>query len=311
MKIVVIGTFPESTQIHIRQSFPSDWRICIVAPAAADAVLSDADVVIPEHISVDRLFLEKAPRLKLVQTGSGYDNVDVEACTKRNIYVCNAAGINATAVAEHVMALILCWYKNIAYLDSFMKSRGKESELNYSGGELAGKTIGIIGLGNVGRTLANYCKAFGMTVLGYSHKPLDVPGVEQVELDQLYTLSDIVSVHVPLLPSTRHMIDSETFSRMKPSAILVNTARGAIVNEVDLVEALRKQEIAGACLDVYEQEPISENSPLRALPNVILTPHTAGLPDSVRFHQKRFDFFRENIIKVMNKEKPDSALNEL
>lgn len=311
MKIVVIGTFPEATQIHIRQSFPPDWQVCIVTPSAADALLSDADVVIPEHISVDRLFLEKAPRLRLVQTGAGYDNVDIEACTKRGIYVCNAAGINAAAVAEHVMALILCWYKNIAYLDSFMKIRGKERDVSYSGGELTGKTIGIIGLGHIGQRLANYCNAFGMTVLGYSHKPLDVPGVEQIELEQLYALSDIVSVHVPLLPSTRHMIDSEAFSRMKPSAILVNTARGAIVNETDLIEALRTHKIAGACLDVYEQEPLSEDSPLREFSNVILTPHTAGLPDSVRFHQKRYDFFRANIIKVMNGEKPDLALNEL
>lgn len=309
MKIVVIGIFPEAAQARIRQSFPSDWQVCIVPPPAAEAVLSDADIVVPEHISVDRPFLEKAPRLRLVQTGAGYDNVDIEACTERGIYVCNAAGINAAAVAEHVMALILCWYKNIAYLDSFMKSRGKEGELSYSGGELAGKTIGIIGLGHIGQKLAGCCKAFDMTVLGCGHKPLDIPGVELVEPDQLYARSDIVSVHVPLLPSTRHMIDSAVFSRMKPSALLVNTARGAIINEADLIEALRTHTIAGACLDVYEQEPLSEDSPLRDLPNVILTPHTAGLPDSVRFHQKRYDFFRANIIKVMNNEKPDSALN--
>lgn len=309
MNVVIIGDFPAAAQVNIRQAFPADWQICIVPAAGAGAFLSDADAVIPEHLPIDSAFLDRAPKLRLVQTGAGYDNVDIEECTRRGVYVCNAAGINARAVAEHVMALILCWYKNIAYLDSFIKSHGRESELCYVGGELAGKTIGIVGLGHTGKALAAYCKAFDMNVLGYSRHPLDIPGVEQVELDSLYQKSDIVSLHVPLSPSTRHMVNAQVFSRMKPNALLVNTARGAIIEEAHLIDALQNHKIGGACLDVYEQEPLSENNPLRDLPNVILTPHTAGLPDGVKFHKKRYAFFAENIARVMRGEKPSSALN--
>lgn len=122
MKIVITGEFPEAAKALIRASFPDDWDLCILLPEEAEGELADADVLIPEHLAVDAALLEKAPRLKLVQTGAGYDNVDLEACTRRGVQVCNAAGINADAVAEHVMAFILCWYKNLLYLDGFMKA---------------------------------------------------------------------------------------------------------------------------------------------------------------------------------------------
>lgn len=311
MRVVIIGRFPENSKRRIMSSFPREWDLRIVPPEEAGRCLADAEVVIPEHIRVDDAFLDRAPKLLLVQTGAGFDNVDIEACTRRGIRVCSAAGVNATAVAEHVMALILCWYKNIHVLDQVMKAGGDERNLDYTGAELSGRTIGIIGLGAIGRRVARYCGVFDMRILGYSRRPVTVQGVEPVELDSLYAQSDIVTVHLPLNDSTRHMIGRDVFAKMKNTALLVNTARGPIVDERQLVEALKRREIGGACLDVYEEEPLARNSPLRDLPNVILTPHTAGLPDGVKFHEKRYAFFVNNISRVLQGEMPENALNML
>ena len=146
MKVVIIGFFPDAAKDRILESFPCSWNVRIVMPDEAEQELADADVLIPEHILINDEILQKAPKLKLVQTGAGYDNVDLCACTMHGVQVCNAAGVNANAVAEHVMAFILCWYKNIVTLDKFLKAGSEESELNYCGAELAEKTISCNGL---------------------------------------------------------------------------------------------------------------------------------------------------------------------
>ncbi len=310
MKVVIIGSFPDMTKENIRNSFPGEWQICIGPPAEMENEIKDADVLIPEHVKVDAALLKKAPGLKLVQTGAGYDNVDLEACTRSGVQVCNASGVNANAVAEHVMALILCWYKNIAKLDKYMKAHGDDSCLDYTGAELSEKTIGIIGLGHVGKQVAEYCEAFHMKVLGYSYKPFKINGVEQRDLESLIRESDIISLHIPLKDSTRHMINADVFSMMKPDALLINTSRGAIIDEPQLVRALEYGEIGGACLDVFEEEPLHMDHPLRKLDNVILTPHTAGLPDGVKFQKKRYEFFVSNIERIMRNETPECCLNQ-
>ncbi len=312
MKIAIIGSFPHAAKEQIISRFPEAWEVRILHPyEAAEEELRDADVLIPEHIKINAALLEKAPRLKLIQTGAGYDNVNLEDCTRYGVQVCNAAGVNANAVAEHVMAFILCWYKNITYLDSFLKAHRDEGELQYKGAELSEKTIGIIGLGNVGKKVAAYCNAFHMNVLGYSHKPFDIAGVQQKDLDSIYRESDIVSIHIPLNESTRHMIDSHAFDKMKSDAVLINTSRGAVIDQDQLILAIKQGSIGGACLDVYEDEPLSMDNPLRDLNHVILTPHTAGLPDGVKYHKKRYDFFISNIKKVMNGELPECRLNQI
>ena len=217
---------------------------------------------------------------------------DLAECTRRGILVCSAAGVNAAAVAEHTMALILGWYKNIVYLDTFLKAYRDSRELCYSGGELCGKTAGIIGLGAIGQRVSALCRAFGMNVLGYSRHPKCVQGVEDVGLEALLARSDVVSLHVPATPETQHMIGRQAFRRMKPSAILVNTARGSIVHEADLVEALSCHQIAGACLDVYEEEAgifytdqssegIEDDTLARliSMPNAIITSHQGYLTE--------------------------------
>lgn len=314
MKILIVGYFTENSKSNVIGNFPEEWDVVIVPPGKEMLHhIKDCQVIIPEHIKVDSNLLSIARELKLVQTGAGFDNVDIDACTKLGIWVANAAGVNAQAVAEHVMALMLSYYKNIPFLDTFMKNSMDENQLYYTGSELKGKTIGIIGLGAVGKKVAEFCRVFDMNVLAYARNTVVHSDgfVKITDFDTLISLSDIVSVHVSLNQQTKHLLNKEVFKKMKNTALFINTARGGIVNERDLIDALKNKDILGACLDVFESEPLPINSELRSLGNVILTPHTAGMPDGLKFHKKRYEFFVNNIKRVENGEEPESKLNQL
>jgi D-3-phosphoglycerate dehydrogenase len=314
MKILIVGYFTEASKSNISRHFPQDWDVVIVQPGKEMLHhIEDCQVLIPEHIKVDRSLLSIAKNLKLVQTGAGFDNVDIDACTQYGVWAANAAGVNAQAVAEHVMALILSYYKNIPFLDTFMKNRIDENRLDYRGSELKGKTIGIIGFGAIGKKVAEFCKVFDMNVLAYARNPIVQSDgfVKMTDFDTLVSASDIVSVHVSLNQQSKQLINKEVFKKMKNASLFINTARGGIVNERDLIDALKNGYISGACLDVFESEPLPIDSELRNLSNVILTPHTAGMPDGVKFHKKRYDFFVNNIKRVENGEEPVSNLNQL
>ncbi|WP_315074683.1 NAD(P)-dependent oxidoreductase [uncultured Clostridium sp.] len=314
MKILIVGYFTEASKLNVTRYFPEEWDVVIVPPGKEMLHhIEDCQVIIPEHIKVDSSLLSIAKKLKLVQTGAGFDNVDIDACTQRGVWVANAAGVNAQAVAEHVMALILSYYKNIPFLDAFMKNKMDENQLDYTGSELKGKTIGIIGLGAVGKKVAEFCRVFDMNVLAYARNVVVQSDgfVKITDFDALVSESDIVSVHVSLNQQTKQLINKEVFKKMKNTALFINTARGGIVNESDLINALKNKDISGACLDVFESEPLPIDSELRNLGNVILTPHTAGMPDGLKFHKKRYDFFVNNIKRVENGEEPESKLNQL
>lgn len=311
MNLLIIGDYPVATQARMRAAFPAEWQITIAAPDACAPHLADAEAVIPEHVLVDDAFLAQAPRLRFVQVGAGYDNVDLAACSRRGVQVCNAAGLNADAVAEHVMALLLCHYKNICPLNQFMHAGGTSPLPDYRGGELAGRTLGLVGLGHIGRAVAARAQAFGLRLLGWSYRPIQVPGVTPVSLPQLFTESDIVSLHVPLTDDTRHLIDDAALAQMKPGALLINTARGGLIDEAALVRALQSGTLGGACLDVFAEEPLPAESSLRQLDNVILTPHTAGYPDGPKFHAKRIAYFAANIQRWLSGEQLQGKLNNL
>ena len=314
MKILIVGYFTENSKSNIIRHFPEEWDIVIVPPGKEMLHhIKDCQIIIPEHIKVDSNLLSIAKKLKLVQTGAGFDNVDIDACTKLGIWVANAAGVNAQAVAEHVMALILSYYKNIPFLNAFMKNSMDANQLDYTGSELNGKTIGIIGFGAVGKKLAEFCRVFDMKVLAYARNALVQSDgfVKMTDFDTLVSTSDIVSVHVSLNQQTKQLINKAVFKKMKNTALFINTARGGIVNERDLTDALKNRDISGACLDVFESEPLPIDSELRNLGNVILTPHTAGMPDGLKFHKKRYEFFVNNIKRVENGEEPESKLNQL
>lgn len=309
MNVLIIGDFPSKTKQEIYKAFPQEWQVHITDLQSASLYLSTAEAIIPEHVPVNSSLLKQAPQLKIIQTGAGYDNVDVAECTHRGVKVCNAAGVNANAVVEHTLALILSWFKNIPYLDQFMKEQQPASQLTYSGAEIAGKTLRIIGLGNIGERLARIGLALNMNVLAFNHHPRHISGVRMVDLSTLYKNSDIISLHIAATSVTHHLIDYQAFQQMKSSALLVNTSRGSIVDEAALISALQTHEIAGACLDVFEQEPLPINSPLRHLSNVILTPHTAGLPDGVKFHRRRYEFFKENLTRFAKGEESENLVN--
>jgi len=310
MKIVIIRNASQETQRLIAGQFPADWKIEFVAEKELPKEIEDADVLIPENATIPVAILSRAERLKLIQTGAGYDNVPIAECTQSGIYVANAPGINAQAVAEHVFAFILCWYKNILPLNAVMKAGGDTP--NYRGAELADMVIGIIGWGHIGKEVARLANAFNIQVLGYHYRPVKAEAeVKFVDWQTLLKASDILSVHVALNDKTRHMFGTKAFETMKPDAFMINTSRGAVIDESALIDALNNGKIGGAGLDVFEEEPLPADSPLRKLNNVILTPHIAGEPDGLYLHFKRLKFFVENARRVSIGKPPNSALNTI
>lgn len=310
MKVVIVGRFSERTRELIASTFPRDWKVVLTAAEDLAKELEDADVLIPEHFSIDAPLLDGASRLKLIQTGAGYDNVNIDECTKRGVFVSRARGVDAGAVAEHVFAFILSWFKNVILLDQMMKQRAYD--VDYVGAELSGKAIGIVGLGSIGQEVGRLAHAFRMKVLGCHSRRINLsPEIELVDLPTLLQRSDIVTLHVSFHQQTRHMIGRKELALMKRDALLINTSRGPIIDEEALIEALEKGQIGGAALDVFETEPLPKDSPLRKMRNVILTPHTAGMPDGLKFHQKRYEFFVGNIRRISEGKPPVNALNEV
>ena len=214
------------------------------------------------------------PELKLISIwGTGTDNVDLAAARELGIRVTNTPGVSAIAVAEHALTLMLAVARKILQVDSQVR-QGQWPRAMVS--RIHGKTLGLIGTGAIGGEMARLGKAVGCRVIAWTFHPRG--GIaEWVSFEDVFRQSDFVSLHVRQSPETVGMIRREHFEMMKPGAILINTARGAIVNEADLLEALQAGRIAGAGLDVFEQEPLPEKSPFLSLPNVVLTPHSAGI----------------------------------
>ncbi|KON29313.1 hypothetical protein AC480_03375 [miscellaneous Crenarchaeota group archaeon SMTZ1-55] len=258
-------------------------------------------------------FLKHARKLRMVQTPSiGYDGIDIEACTDHSVIVCIVVTYSES-VAQHTWALILNVSKHIAKADRVMRIGGwPDWPTNFFGIELHGTTLGVIGLGDIGRRVAlKGSLAFNMRVLAYN--PFVDPTQAQlyharlVDLETLLRESDIISIHCPLTPSTWHLIGAEQLKLLKSTAILVNTARGAIIDQTALIEALEKEQLFGAGLDVFEEEPLSPLNPLRRLENVILTPHLAyATKKAVR---NTWIGAVGNILRFMKGQKPNWILN--
>jgi D-3-phosphoglycerate dehydrogenase len=223
--------------------------------------------------------LAAAPALRLVSIwGTGTDNVDLDAARRLGVTVTNTPGVAAVAIAEHSLGLLLAVARRLPRLDAETR-RGA-----WVRGEvvlLRGRTLGIVGLGAVGREFARIGAGIGMRVIAWTMHPDPSLGVELVELDELLATSDVVSLHLRLSPDSRGLIGASAFARMKPSAILINTARGPIVDESALIEALTNGRIAGAGLDVFDTEPLPKGHPLASLDSVVLTPHSAGIAPEV------------------------------
>jgi D-3-phosphoglycerate dehydrogenase len=227
--------------------------------------------------------IARCPDLLAICTpGAGYDVVDVTACNAAGVIVCNNSGPGAEAVAEHALGLMLALCKRIAQADRALRSGRAAEREAFRGSELRGKVLGLVGLGQIGRRLAELCRgAFAMTVLAYdpllSADQVAARGAEAVELDTLLARADFVALNCPLTPQTRGLVGRAQFARMKPGAFFVTTARGGVHDEAALLDALRSGRLAGAGLDVFEQEPPPADHPLLALDTVIATPHVAGI----------------------------------
>ena len=250
--------------------------------------IADADAVLCNKTLLNSHTLRLAKNLKYIGLfATGYNNVDVDYCREHGITVCNAGVYSTNAVAQHTFALILAHFNRVAEYDRYVQDgRWKRSPtfspFVYPLNELAGKTIGIVGLGAIGRTVAKIANAFEMRVLACNRSPVSAEGVDQVPFDTLLAQSDIVSVHCPLNSDSENMFNSEAFAKMKRGALFVNTARGGVMNERDLLDALQSGKLGGACIDTLAVEPMEEDCILMGAPNCIITPHIAWAPVETR-----------------------------
>jgi D-3-phosphoglycerate dehydrogenase / 2-oxoglutarate reductase len=255
-----------------------------ITPDALVASISSYDgLVVRSRTKVTKQIIENGKKLKVIaRAGTGVDTIDVEAAKNRGIPVINAKGANAEAVAEHTIGFMLMLARNMAPVASAL-SAGRWEKKTYTAMELKGKTLGIIGLGAIGSRVAQIAVGLGMTVVVYNRtsdeksKRVHELGGRLVNLGELLQISDVVSIHVPLTPETKRLLGEKEFSSMKKTAYFINTARGEIVDQQALVKALQDGKIAGAALDVYEEEPLPAGSPLCGLPNILLTPHVASV----------------------------------
>jgi D-3-phosphoglycerate dehydrogenase len=270
MNIVIADKMEEEVVAEIQK-----LGSCIVTPSDLKGALADADALIVRSATkVSGELLQAAPKLRIVaRAGVGLDNVDKEACAKRGIKVINTPGASSNAVAEFALGMMFSISRKLPRADAGMKA-GKWLKKELTGSELSGRTLGIVGLGRIGSSLALKAKALGMVILFYDPHSNDSVVGKRVSIEEIFASSDFISLHVPATPQTQGMVNANMLGKMKKTAVIVNTARGSLVDEEALYAALSEGRIGGACLDVYSQEPYSGK--LCGLPNAILTPHIAG-----------------------------------
>lgn len=259
--------------------------VVVTTVAELEPHLPSVEVLVSTPFTpITEAMLAAAPKLRFLQVaGVGVDHVDLDAARRLGIAVANVAGANAVSVAEHVVMAILALMRGLATAHEAMRAgEWPLTRWMATARDLAGRTVGIVGMGRIGREVAARLLPFGVALLYHDVRRLpaadeDALGVTYVVLDDLLASSDVVTLHLPLTPETRNLLDRERLGRMKPGALLVNTARAELVDEAALVEALGSGRLGGAAIDVFAPEPPPPDHPLRRLPNVLLTPHGAGV----------------------------------
>lgn len=306
MHDIVISEFMDDAAVdRLRQEHSCLYEPTLVdRPAELTAAVAGARaLVVRNRTQVNAALLEAAPRLECVgRLGVGLDNIDLDACKARDVAVYPATGANDLAVAEYVIAMTLVLLRR-AYGASAAVAAGQWPRQALIGEEMAGKTMGLVGFGAIAHEVAARAGALGMDVVAYDpHLPADHPQwkmARRLALDALLAEADVVSLHVPLTQSTRHMLDAGALACMKPQAVLINAARGGIVDEPALCTALRNRQIAGAALDVFEQEPVTAESGaiFAGIDTLVLTPHIAGVSteSNVRVSNKTADAVLEHL----------------
>ena len=262
------------------------------------------DMILCNKTIIDRVVIESAKKLKFIGLlATGYNNIDITAAKESGIIVCNAGSYSTSAVAQQVFAYILNHYNAVNRYNDFVQNGGWQQSPTFSvlwfpSDELKDKTIGSIGYGSIGKRVAEIALAFQMNVLVYTRTPKSDNRVRFTSLDELLKNSDIITPHCPLNEQSKEMFNKETFSKMKDRAFFINTARGGIINEQDLAEALKSGKLSGAAIDVLNEEPMSKDCVLKGVPNLIITPHTAWAPLETR--KRLLGIVEDNIKAFLN-----------
>ena len=303
MKIAVLDwyTVNNSGDIPVSQLEElGDVRVfSLTSPGETVANIGDAEIVLCNKVLITREVMDACPNIKYIGLfATGFNNVDIECAAEKGITVCNAGQYSTNAVAQQTFAYILDHFSRISEYDKAVRNGEWERSPAFSyfpipTSELAGKTLSIIGYGSIGRKVAEIGHAFGMEIVVSTRtKPSDCP-YEVTDMMSAAEKADVLTFHCPLTDKTAGIINKELLSHMKPSAMLINTARGGVVNEAELAEALKNGTISAAYLDVLEKEPMSPDTPLKGLQNCIITPHTAWAPLETR--QRLVDIVCDNI----------------
>jgi D-3-phosphoglycerate dehydrogenase len=308
----ILKTRPDVRLDRLENESPDGVSAPILAAAHAYQIGAARDEL-AKHFHVDEDLLRRAPNLLIVSSnGAGFDPVDVEACTAAGVLVVNQSGGNANSVAEHALGMLLTLSKRILEADRALRRDPNVNRNALMGTEAQGKTIGIVGLGNVGRRIAELCKGLlHMKVLAYdpylTATEMAARGGEKVELDELLRRSDYVSISCPLNKDNRGMIGAREFALMQPHAYFITTARGFIHDEAALADALRNKRIAGAGLDVWAKEPPPPDHPLLQFDNVLASPHTAGVTKEARINMGRIA--AEQLLDALDGKRPPRLIN--
>lgn len=249
---------------------------------------ADADIILCNKTVIDREIFAVAKKLRYIGTfATGYNNIDISAAKEYGVTVCNAAEYSTNAVAQQVMGYILIHFTKIPQYNKFVKEGGWKksaifSHISFGADEVYDKVLGIVGYGSIGKAVAKAALGLGMKVKVYTRTPKIDDNVEFVSFDELLNTSDVITMHCPLNKDSEKMMNSETFSKMKKGAFFINTARGGVIDENALFEALKSGQLSGAAVDVLTTEPMNENCVLWNAPNIIITPHSAWSPLTTR-----------------------------
>jgi D-3-phosphoglycerate dehydrogenase len=276
------------------------------------SVVGDADAIVVQYAPVTRKVLEAAPQVKVVsEYGVGVDSIDIAACTERGIAVCNVPDYCWEEVSDHAVALALALDRGVVRLDRAIRSGDYSLQSVKPLQRLSKRVFGVVGLGRIARAAALKARGVGYSVIGadiaFAPGTVTPDGIPVVTFDELLVQSDVVSVHVPLMDSTRHLINVDALLKMKPQAVLVNTARGGVVDTEAVITALKNRTIRGAGLDVFETEPLPADHPLTALDNVILTPHAGYYSEESLYELKTRPV--QNASDVLAGKTPRNILN--
>lgn len=283
MKLVIIeplGVNDEKLLLMAKDMLPADVEITYYNTRVTDTETliergKDADIIAVSNLPMNADVINGCKNLKMLSVAfTGVDHIAMDACRTNGVLVSNCAGYSTVAVADLVFGMVIALYRNMVPCNDVVRKGGTKDGL--VGFEMEGKKFGVVGTGAIGLRVAEIAKAFGCEVYAYSRTKKDIPGIQYVDLDTLLSACDIVSVHTPLNDKTKGLIGKDQLALMKPSAILINTSRGPVVNSEALAEALNEGRLAGAGIDVFEMEPpVPESHPLLSAKNVIATPHVA------------------------------------